>query len=161
MIKKLQRAVPALTLSVLPLLATAVPAHAADSQEAITSTSTSSAVHESASLFEGIDRIRAAAESREGYTRTAFKHWNAGRLPEDGCNTRVICIARLGWVTTVLVHEHFSSRAIPEACESQEGGRPSKMVAAPLSRSSSTDMIPEPARSPTAEQLPCRPDAGQ
>lgn len=87
-IKKLQRAVPALALSVLPLLATVVPAHAADSREALTSTLTTSAARESASLFEGIDRIRAPAESREGYVRTAFRHWNAGRLPDDGCNTR-------------------------------------------------------------------------
>ncbi|MEU4359281.1 HNH endonuclease family protein [Streptomyces virginiae] len=29
-----------------------------------------------------------AAESRDGYTRTAFRHWNAGRLPDDGCKTR-------------------------------------------------------------------------
>ncbi|MGW5852198.1 hypothetical protein ACWFQ8_30340 [Streptomyces sp. NPDC055254] len=42
----------------------------------------------SGSLIEGIDRIPAATESRDGYVRTAFKHWNAGDLPEDGCNTR-------------------------------------------------------------------------
>ncbi len=88
MIKKLQRAVPALALSVLPLLATVGPAHAADSKEAFTPSPAISAVRETASLFDGIDRIRAAAESREGYVRTAFKHWNAGRLPDDGCNTR-------------------------------------------------------------------------
>ncbi|WP_405959414.1 hypothetical protein [Streptomyces sp. NBC_00868] len=43
---------------------------------------------ESASLFEGMDRIPAAAESRDGYVRTAFKHWNAGAIADDGCNTR-------------------------------------------------------------------------
>ncbi|MGI3197863.1 hypothetical protein ACRJ4W_02655 [Streptomyces sp. GLT-R25] len=26
-------------------------------------------------------------DSREGYQRTAFKHWNAGPKPADGCNT--------------------------------------------------------------------------
>ncbi|MFD9517868.1 hypothetical protein [Streptomyces sp. NPDC059979] len=87
-IKKLQRAVPALALSVLPLLATVVPAHAADGKEAFTSTLTISAARETASLFDGIDRIRAAAESRDGYVRTGCKHWNTGRLPDDGCNTR-------------------------------------------------------------------------
>ncbi|MFF7752350.1 HNH endonuclease family protein [Streptomyces sp. NPDC007971] len=29
-----------------------------------------------------------AAEKREGYQRTSFKHWNAGKNPTDGCNTR-------------------------------------------------------------------------
>ncbi|MFD8790878.1 hypothetical protein [Streptomyces vinaceus] len=43
---------------------------------------------QSTSLVEGIDRIPAAAESREGYVRTAFKHGNAGAIPDDGCNTR-------------------------------------------------------------------------
>ncbi|MFE2325293.1 hypothetical protein ACFXD5_15460 [Streptomyces sp. NPDC059385] len=89
MIKNLlRRGLPALALSVLPLLATAVPAHAADGHEGFTSSFTVSAVRESASLFEGIDRIPVAAESREGYVRTAFKHWNAGAIADDGCNTR-------------------------------------------------------------------------
>ncbi|MFE3288899.1 HNH endonuclease, partial [Streptomyces sp. NPDC059233] len=93
MIKNLsQRGLPALALSVLPLLATAVPAHAADGREGLTSSFTVSAVRESGSLFEGIDRIPAAPESREGYVRTAFKHWNAGAIADDGCNTRAEAI---------------------------------------------------------------------
>ncbi|WP_369776462.1 hypothetical protein [Streptomyces sp. R33] len=27
-------------------------------------------------------------EDRTGYQRTSFKHWNAGDIPTDGCNTR-------------------------------------------------------------------------
>lgn len=30
-------------------------------------------------------------ESRDGYTRSAFRHWNAGADPSDGCHTPVIC----------------------------------------------------------------------
>ncbi|MFD9411644.1 hypothetical protein ACFWBN_32130 [Streptomyces sp. NPDC059989] len=28
-----------------------------------------------------------AVEDRIGYQRTKFRHWNAGDLPSDGCNT--------------------------------------------------------------------------
>lgn len=28
------------------------------------------------------------AESRDGYDRDAFRHWNTGDDPSDGCNTR-------------------------------------------------------------------------
>lgn len=85
MIKNLLlRGLPALALSALPLLATATPASADGPSAAVTLPAAS----ETASLFEGIDRIPAAAESRDGYVRTAFKHWNAGAIADDGCNTR-------------------------------------------------------------------------
>ncbi|WP_435866737.1 HNH endonuclease family protein [Streptomyces virginiae] len=29
-----------------------------------------------------------AVEDRTGYQRTSFRHWNAGDIPADGCNTR-------------------------------------------------------------------------
>ncbi|WST98531.1 HNH endonuclease family protein [Streptomyces erythrochromogenes] len=29
-----------------------------------------------------------AVEDRTGYQRTSFRHWNAGDVPADGCNTR-------------------------------------------------------------------------
>lgn len=32
--------------------------------------------------------VPVAAEVRDGYERTSFKHWNAGKNPADGCNTR-------------------------------------------------------------------------
>ncbi|WP_405679957.1 HNH endonuclease family protein [Streptomyces xanthophaeus] len=32
--------------------------------------------------------LQLAAEDRTGYQRTSFRHWNAGDLPSDGCNTR-------------------------------------------------------------------------
>lgn len=33
-------------------------------------------------------RLPLTAEVREGYARASFKHWNSGRIPDDGCNTR-------------------------------------------------------------------------
>ncbi|WP_250569424.1 HNH endonuclease family protein, partial [Streptomyces sp. CJ_13] len=35
-----------------------------------------------------VSALPVATEDRTGYQRTAFKHWNAGDLPADGCNTR-------------------------------------------------------------------------
>ncbi|WP_214353675.1 hypothetical protein [Streptomyces sp. CJ_13] len=35
-----------------------------------------------------VSALPVAVEDRTGYQRTAFKHWNAGDLPADGCNTR-------------------------------------------------------------------------
>ncbi|WP_409239419.1 hypothetical protein [Streptomyces sp. PA5.6] len=67
MIKNLARGFAALSLSLTPLLAP-TPALA---RAVPTETTT-----------------LAAAENRAGYTRTAFKHWNAGAVADDGCNTR-------------------------------------------------------------------------
>ncbi|MFD9575713.1 HNH endonuclease family protein [Streptomyces sp. NPDC059982] len=80
----LRRGLPALALAALPLLATAAPATADGPATAVTLP----APLNTTTLFDGIDRIPAAAESRDGYVRTAFKHWNAGAIPDDGCNTR-------------------------------------------------------------------------
>ncbi|EDX25114.1 conserved hypothetical protein [Streptomyces sp. Mg1] len=82
--KLLRRGLPALALAALPLLATAAPATADGPATAVTLP----APLNTTTLFDGIDRIPAAAESRDGYVRTAFKHWNAGAIPDDGCNTR-------------------------------------------------------------------------
>ncbi|MFJ5552501.1 HNH endonuclease family protein [Streptomyces sp. NPDC093225] len=35
-----------------------------------------------------VTALPVASEDRTGYQRTSFKHWNAGELPADGCNTR-------------------------------------------------------------------------
>jgi len=40
-------------------------------------------------LAPAVDRLLVGTDSREGYQRTSFKHWNAGTNPTDGCNTRV------------------------------------------------------------------------
>ncbi|MFE1996403.1 HNH endonuclease family protein [Streptomyces parvulus] len=43
---------------------------------------------ETLSLTEAVAALPIAAESREGYDRDAFRHWNTGADPTDGCNTR-------------------------------------------------------------------------
>ncbi|MFF8572697.1 HNH endonuclease family protein [Streptomyces sp. NPDC015408] len=43
---------------------------------------------ETLSLAEAIAALPVAAESRAGYDRDAFRHWNSGADPSDGCNTR-------------------------------------------------------------------------
>ncbi|WP_435251712.1 HNH endonuclease family protein [Streptomyces tendae] len=71
MLKAVLRGLAAALLSVLPLTVSA-PAHAA----------------ETLSLIAAIDRLPVHAESRDGYDRNAFKHWNGGEDRTDGCNTR-------------------------------------------------------------------------
>ncbi|MFJ6565514.1 HNH endonuclease family protein [Streptomyces sp. NPDC091412] len=39
-------------------------------------------------LAEAIARLTVAPEHTGGYNRRAFKHWNSGLIPDDGCNTR-------------------------------------------------------------------------
>lgn len=72
MIKPMTCAVLAGALTLLPLFTT-VPAHAAPT---------------TLPLEQAIASLPVATESRDGYTRTAFKHWNAGADPADGCSTR-------------------------------------------------------------------------
>ncbi|MGW0655708.1 hypothetical protein ACWD4T_44330 [Streptomyces umbrinus] len=60
-------------LVVLPLAA-ALPAHAAETVPL--------------AIAIAVDRLTPGTESREGYQRTSFKHWNAGPNPTDGCSTR-------------------------------------------------------------------------
>ncbi|MFE2359002.1 HNH endonuclease family protein [Streptomyces parvulus] len=43
---------------------------------------------ETLSLTDAVAALPIAAESREGYDRDAFRHWNTGADPTDGCNTR-------------------------------------------------------------------------
>ncbi|MCX4561764.1 HNH endonuclease family protein [Streptomyces phaeochromogenes] len=71
MIKTVLRGLAAAALVVLPLAA-APPTHAA----------------ETVLLATAIDRLPLGTESREGYQRTSFKHWNPGINPTNGCNTR-------------------------------------------------------------------------
>ncbi|MFF7892425.1 hypothetical protein ACFZDI_11000 [Streptomyces sp. NPDC007907] len=39
-------------------------------------------------LAEAVGSLPLATESRHGYTREAFKHWNSGDDPADGYTTR-------------------------------------------------------------------------
>lgn len=65
----------AAALVVLPLAA-APSAHAAET------------VPLAIAIAIAVDRLTPGTESREGYQRTSFKHWNAGLNPTDGCSTR-------------------------------------------------------------------------
>ncbi|WP_432100785.1 HNH endonuclease family protein [Streptomyces sp. WAC 04229] len=71
MLKTVLRGLSAALLVALPLTVPA-PAQAA----------------ETLSLTEAVAALPIAAESREGYDRDAFRHWNTGVDPTDGCNTR-------------------------------------------------------------------------
>ncbi|MEU6449977.1 HNH endonuclease family protein [Streptomyces sp. NPDC046979] len=71
MLKAVLRGLASASLAVLPLTVS-TPAHAADTL----------------SLTEAISALPVAEESGDGYDRQAFRHWNAGASPSDGCNTR-------------------------------------------------------------------------
>ncbi|MFJ8545946.1 hypothetical protein ACIRFH_28845 [Streptomyces sp. NPDC093586] len=57
---------------------------------AVLTLTVSTPVHaaETLSLTEAIAAVPVADESREGYTRDAFRHWNSDDNPTDGCPTR-------------------------------------------------------------------------
>ncbi|MFF7705594.1 HNH endonuclease family protein [Streptomyces lydicus] len=69
MVKTTVHALAAAALALLPLTTTA-PAHAAETLK----------------LHDAVEALPQAAESREGYERTKFKHWIDE--DKDGCNTR-------------------------------------------------------------------------
>ncbi|MGA5711181.1 HNH endonuclease family protein [Streptomyces cellulosae] len=71
MIRTLMRGLAALGVVLMPLAAPA-PAQAA----------------ETLPLGEAVGSLQPAVESRDGYSRSAFRHWNRGDDPADGCNTR-------------------------------------------------------------------------
>ncbi|MFF3328659.1 HNH endonuclease family protein [Streptomyces sp. NPDC002888] len=77
MIKNLGRAAIAAALLIVPLAAP-TPAHAQDR----------SFETYALPMAAAVDALPLAAEVRDGYQRTSFKHWNAGQNPTDGCNTR-------------------------------------------------------------------------
>jgi len=71
MVTTVLRGLAAASLAVLPLTVS-TPAHA----------------EEVLPLSEAVSRLPVDTESRDGYDRDAFKHWNAGDDPSDGCHTR-------------------------------------------------------------------------
>src|SRR5690606_2540480 len=71
MITAVLRGLAAASLALLPLTVPA-PAHAV----------------ETLPLTEAVTRLPVEAESRDGYDRDAFRHWERGDDPDDGCNTR-------------------------------------------------------------------------
>ncbi|MGW5002566.1 HNH endonuclease family protein [Streptomyces hydrogenans] len=101
MIKNLVRGATALCLALSPLAlpsaATAAPAAPAAAQVL--------------NLADAVDLVPVADESRAGYTRDKFKHWNAGLDPADGCNTRA----------EVLQAEAVESPAVAAGCKLSGG----------------------------------------
>ncbi|CAL9657839.1 hypothetical protein SUDANB21_06859 (plasmid) [Streptomyces sp. enrichment culture] len=71
MLTTVLRGLAAVSLALLPLTLPA-PVHAA----------------ETLPLTEAVTRLPVEAEPRDGYDRSAFRHWNTGDIPDDGCNTR-------------------------------------------------------------------------
>lgn len=95
MIKNLSRIATAVVLAALPatLFTSARAADAAPAAETLP-------------LAEAIDRLPVADEVRDGYSRSAFKHWNAGEIRGDGCDTR----------KEVLIHEAIEPPTIGPNC---------------------------------------------
>ncbi|MGW3377424.1 HNH endonuclease family protein [Streptomyces hydrogenans] len=101
MIKNLVRGATALCLALspltLPTAATAAP--------------TAPAAAQVLNLADAVDLVPIADESRTGYTRDKFKHWNTGLDPADGCNTRA----------EVLLAEAVESPAVAAGCKLSGG----------------------------------------
>ncbi|WP_328930092.1 MULTISPECIES: hypothetical protein [unclassified Streptomyces] len=57
-------------------------------------------------LGVAVSALPVALEDRTGYQRTAFRHWNAGANPSDGCNTRM----------EVLIQEAVEAPVIGPGC---------------------------------------------
>ncbi|MFJ6354819.1 HNH endonuclease family protein [Streptomyces sp. NPDC092046] len=102
MIKNMARGLAALSLALTPL---AIPHAALAAPQA-------PAAAVVLPLAEAIKQIPVAAESRDGYERTKFKHWNGGIDPADGCNTR----------NEVLIAEAIEAPTVAAGCK-LTGGR--------------------------------------
>ncbi|MFF8610938.1 HNH endonuclease family protein [Streptomyces sp. NPDC015346] len=100
MIKNFARGLAALSLALtslaLPASAQATPAAAAA---------------QTFPLSYAIGQIPVADESRAGYTRDKFRHWNTGLDPADGCNTRA----------EVLLAEATEAPGVAAGCKLSEG----------------------------------------
>lgn len=89
MLNAMLRGLAAAALAVLPFTASP-PAHAA----------------ETLPLSEAVASLPLGIESRDGYSRDSFRHWNAGDNPSDGCNTRA----------EVLSHEAVEPPTVGPGC---------------------------------------------
>ncbi|OKJ52728.1 hypothetical protein AMK29_31550 [Streptomyces sp. CB02261] len=101
MIKNMARGLAALSLALTPL---AVPASTHASAPAM-------AAAQTFPLSYAIGQIPVAEESRAGYTRDKFRHWNTGLDPADGCNTR----------SEVLLAEASEAPSVAAGCKLGEG----------------------------------------
>ncbi|MFJ3097377.1 HNH endonuclease family protein [Streptomyces hydrogenans] len=104
MIKNMLRGSAALFLALTPLAAPA----AATANTAPASVRAAAAV---LPLADAVDQLPIADESRTGYDRTKFKHWNAGLDLGDGCNTRA----------EVLLDEAIEAPSVAAGCKLSGG----------------------------------------
>ncbi|MGW0121883.1 HNH endonuclease family protein [Streptomyces sp. NPDC003327] len=95
MIKNVLR-VAALSLALLPIALSSAPAAFAAPAGA-----------EVLNIADAVGQIAVAEESRTGYTRDKFRHWNTGLDPADGCNTRA----------EVLLAEATEAPAVAAGCK--------------------------------------------
>ena len=112
------RGLAALTLALTPL---AVPAaaHAAPAAPGAAQT---------LPLTYAIDQIPVADESRAGYSRDSFKHWNKGLDPADGCNTRnEVLLAEAAEAPTVAAGCKLSGGEWLSYYDEQEVSDPAKL----------------------------------
>lgn len=98
------RGLAALSLALTPL---ALPAAAQAAQAAPRALSSA----QTFPLSYAIGQIPIAQESRAGYTRDKFRHWNTGLDPADGCNTRA----------EVLLAEASEAPSVAAGCKLGEG----------------------------------------
>ncbi|SCE57957.1 HNH endonuclease family protein [Streptomyces sp. OspMP-M43] len=66
------------------VLAPAAPATAVSASAAVRA----APVAEVTTLADAVGLVKVTEEDRTGYTRSSFRHWNAGESATDGCNTR-------------------------------------------------------------------------
>ncbi|WP_186768350.1 HNH endonuclease family protein [Streptomyces qinzhouensis] len=72
----------------VPFAAVTAPATAASAAPAPVAETVRAAAPETVPILVAVAGLAVADESRAGYNRDLFKHWNAGLNPSDGCNTR-------------------------------------------------------------------------
>ncbi|MFF8513534.1 HNH endonuclease family protein [Streptomyces sp. NPDC015492] len=118
MIKNILRGTAALSLALTPL---ALPSSAA----AAPAGPAAAAV---LNLTGAVEQLPLAEESRDGYQRESFKHWNRGLDPADGCNTRnEVLLAEAVEVPTVTAGCKLSGGLWKSYYDGQEVNDPAKL----------------------------------
>ncbi|MFD9052998.1 HNH endonuclease family protein [Streptomyces zaomyceticus] len=118
MIKNMLRGAAVLSLALTPL---ALPS-AATAAQAVP------AGAEVLNLADAVEQVPLADESRAGYQRESFRHWNRGLDPADGCNTRdEVLLAEAVEVPTVAAGCKLSGGLWRSYYDGQEVNDPAKL----------------------------------
>ncbi|MET9725429.1 HNH endonuclease family protein [Streptomyces zaomyceticus] len=118
MIKNMLRGAAALSLALTPL---ALPSTASAAPAA-------PAGAEVLNLADAVEQVPLADESRAGYQRESFKHWNRGLDPADRCNTRnEVLLAEAVEVPTVAASCKLSGGLWKSYYDGQEVNDPAKL----------------------------------